>query len=45
MNKLHEEHVIIYNAIVEQNATNAVKAMESHLLEVKETILANFKEQ
>lgn len=45
MNKLHEEHVIIYNAIVEQNATNAVKAMESHLFEVKETILANFKEQ
>lgn len=45
MNKLHEEHVIIYNAIVEQNATNAVKAMESHLLEVKETILANFKEK
>lgn len=45
MNKLHEEHVIIYNAIVEQNATNAVKTMESHLLEVKETILANFKEQ
>lgn len=45
MNKLHEEHMIIYNAIVEQNATNAVKAMESHLLEVKETILANFKEQ
>lgn len=45
MNKLHEEHVIIYNEIVEQNATNAVKAMESHLLEVKETILANFKEQ
>ncbi|MDN5829250.1 MAG: FadR family transcriptional regulator [Staphylococcus equorum] len=45
MNKLHEEHVIIYNAIVEQNATNAVKAMESHLFEVKETISANFKEQ
>ncbi|KRG09497.1 FadR/GntR family transcriptional regulator [Staphylococcus sp. NAM3COL9] len=45
MNKLHEEHVVIYNAIIEQNATYAVKSMESHLLEVKETILANFKEQ
>src|SRR5699024_10911906 len=45
MNKLHEEHVMIYNAILEHNASLAVKSMESHLLEVKETILANFEEK
>ncbi|AYX90392.1 FadR/GntR family transcriptional regulator [Staphylococcus cohnii] len=45
MNKLLEEHVVIYNAIANKDDVEAVKAMESHLLEVKETILANFKEK
>lgn len=42
MHRLHEEHVAIYNAILEQDSKRAVKAMQSHLLEVKVTILANF---
>ncbi|ATH59566.1 MULTISPECIES: FadR/GntR family transcriptional regulator [Staphylococcus] len=45
MNKLLEEHVVIYNAIADRDDEQAVKAMQSHLFEVKETILANFKEK
>ena len=44
MNKLLEEHEVIYQAILQQNDVKAVDAMRAHLLEVKETILANFKE-
>ena len=44
MTKLLEEHETIYHAILEQDDKTAVKAMQSHLLEVKQTILANFKE-
>lgn len=44
MNKLLEEHDVIYQAILQQNDVKAVDAMRAHLLEVKETILANFKE-
>ena len=43
MNKLLEEHDVIYQAILQQNDVKAVDAMRAHLLEVKETILANFK--
>lgn len=43
MNKLLEEHDVIYQAILHQNDVKAVDAMRAHLLEVKETILANFK--
>ncbi|MGW7977408.1 FadR family transcriptional regulator [Staphylococcus xylosus] len=43
MNKLLEEHDVIYQAILQQNDVEAVDAMRAHLLEVKETILANFK--
>lgn len=43
MNKLLEEHDVIYQAILQQNDVEAVGAMRAHLLEVKETILANFK--
>ena len=43
MNKLLEEHEVIYQAILQQNDVKAVDAMRAHLLEVKETILANFK--
>ncbi|MCG7339970.1 FadR family transcriptional regulator [Staphylococcus sp. ACRSN] len=43
MHRLHEEHVNIYNAIKSQDAVEAVKAMDAHLTEVKETILTNFK--
>ncbi|WP_445194690.1 FadR/GntR family transcriptional regulator [Staphylococcus xylosus] len=42
MNKLLEEHDVIYQAILQQNDVKAVDAMRAHLLEVKETILANF---
>ena len=44
MNKLLEEHEVINQAILQQNDVKAVDAMRAHLLEVKETILANFKE-
>ncbi|MEN3090933.1 MAG: FadR/GntR family transcriptional regulator [Staphylococcus pseudoxylosus] len=44
MNKLLEEHEVIYQAILQQNDVKSVDAMRAHLLEVKETILANFKE-
>lgn len=43
MNKLLEEHDVIYQAILQKNDVKAVDAMRAHLLEVKETILANFK--
>lgn len=43
MNKLLEEHDVIYQAILKQDGVRATDAMRAHLLEVKETILANFK--
>ncbi|PHK49073.1 FadR/GntR family transcriptional regulator [Staphylococcus edaphicus] len=45
MTKLLEEHEVIYHAILKRDDEVAVKAMQMHLLEVKDTILANFKEQ
>ncbi|SCT32757.1 FadR/GntR family transcriptional regulator [Staphylococcus caeli] len=45
MHKLLEDHEKIYHAILAQDRDVAVETMQHHLLEVKDTILANFKEQ